>query len=392
MKLFFGPSISSILQKTYGKEIQHLLKCDSRMIIDEVASSLHISTSDILSKLSAGLKIPFKDRLAPFLPSLLPTGIQMPFLWEKGIAPIFVDTEIIAVATSNPVNAKMLPAALTNYPLFLTSWRAICDNLHQSEMLHRSTLHEPTHDLAKAILEIILEEAHERSIAEIVISWSSAGGEYALISSDGSPHRGLLAFEGSEALKRYITSLDDPELSIFLPNTNKNVQMILNRNSKGFVLRNKERFSEPQLSNVIPLRPQTAKITSSSVYLVDDDKGFLSVTERFLLHHGIVARSFLSAQVCVDALNKEHALPSVIVTDMHMQGWNGDEFIRNIKSHEELKHIPIISLSGDEQGVTELSLLEAGAAYVIMKRGDPRILLHLIRRYISPQSMVEARA
>ena len=79
----------------------------------------------------------------------------------------------------------------------------------------------------------------------------------------------------------------------------------------------------------------------------------------------------------------EISKPSLIITDWDMPGLSGIDTIKRIRSHEDLKHIPIIMATGKKLESTDLKVaLEAGADDYIRKPIDKIELLARTRSMI----------
>jgi CheY-like chemotaxis protein len=109
------------------------------------------------------------------------------------------------------------------------------------------------------------------------------------------------------------------------------------------------------------------------VLLVDDDPvirrlgqfAFESVDEMTLT----TARDGLEALNVVDGVQ-----PDVILLDYMMPGMNGDEVLAALRSSPAVRHIPIVFLTGLEDGPRRDSLISTGALGCIFKPFDPTTL------------------
>lgn len=375
--------LNSLIAKKFGKN--DLLLKDPRMILDEASRVSNEPIETILNFISQKINIPICKVIPEFSPSELPEEVKMPLLWEKGFSPIMIENQIVGIASSNPTLLMDLPKSLRNLPIFLSSWRCVANRLHNSEKLHRKVSSSGDDKLAIAILGIILEEAKRCNASKVILQLMSKEAEYHLEVFQQNRAVGKIADDGKKAILSYLSNLNSNEIEFY--NNGINEKFKIKSTALGFeILLNPNQ----EHSKVLEFPTIKASYKSPIIFLVDDDKSFLTVTERFLMQNGFVAKSFLSSTSCLDALHSGKFDPFVIITDMHMQDSNGVEFINQIKLNPRLANIPVIGLSGDEHGETELALLESGAAYVVMKRGDPRILLHLIKRFHKPNDLLEA--
>ena len=116
--------------------------------------------------------------------------------------------------------------------------------------------------------------------------------------------------------------------------------------------------------------------------LVEDDpedrdffvKALLTVSSRT----GVYTVS--NGEEALTALIKDGIRPDYIFTDIQMPRMNGFEFIREIRSLDEFRTVPIIVYSSlpSEDAVHKLMKLGARAFY---SKGSPKILHDILRQY-----------
>lgn len=378
---FLNRDLQFILSRKLGK--RNFAFSDPRSIIDESSKLLSESSLSILNFASQKTNLPICKEIPIFKPNLLPEDVKIHMFWEKGFAPLLIGNQVVGVVSSNPSLLKNLPKSLQKLPIYISSWADISQCLYASEANHRTENCQSEEKLATALLGVIIEEAKAANASRILLNLNCPDAQYIFEFKNGDMARGSIASDGSKALSGYLRYQNLTELNVLLPSKNISEQFKIKLSEVGAEIILNDDTDKYPASNVVEF--PTPKVTkrSSLIFLVDDDKSFLTVTERYLMQHGFTAKSFLNAQECLDFLSRTPSLPFVLITDMHMQDSTGAELIKKIKETVQISEIPIIALSGDETGSTELSLLESGAEYVVMKRGDPRILLHLIKRFAS---------
>jgi CheY-like chemotaxis protein len=79
------------------------------------------------------------------------------------------------------------------------------------------------------------------------------------------------------------------------------------------------------------------------------------------------------------------ALPDLVLLDMLLSGKDGREIVRQLKSDEKTKHIPVIMFSAHPSA--ERTAFEAGADDFVEKPFDIDVLLHKIERLISSKEL-----
>lgn len=75
--------------------------------------------------------------------------------------------------------------------------------------------------------------------------------------------------------------------------------------------------------------------------------------------------------------------PDLILMDMQLPGMDGYSATRAIKSDESLRHIPIIAVTSYALAGDEEKTRAAGCEGYIAKPFSPRVLLKLIRSFLS---------
>lgn len=71
--------------------------------------------------------------------------------------------------------------------------------------------------------------------------------------------------------------------------------------------------------------------------------------------------------------------PDLLILDIMLPGQNGLDVCRRMKSHSELRHIPIIMISAKSEETDVVLGLELGASDYVTKPFSPRVLLSRIK-------------
>ena len=119
----------------------------------------------------------------------------------------------------------------------------------------------------------------------------------------------------------------------------------------------------------------------TKVLIADDDPVMLKLLEFNLNRSGyqvLTCREGLS--VMPTALQDK---PDVAIFDLLLPGCSGLELIESFKSHEELRDVPIIVVTGQGRDSTKEQLLEAGASTVFTKPFSPTLLMKRIAELIA---------
>jgi CheY-like chemotaxis protein len=123
--------------------------------------------------------------------------------------------------------------------------------------------------------------------------------------------------------------------------------------------------------------------TFKNVLLIDDDE---DDQEIFLaaLKQKSVSVSFRGEMNALDALEKltsGQLVPDVIFLDLNMPLMSGRQFLKEIKSLEDLKNIPVIIFSTSSQGSTINETRALGASGFITKPDTLDDLIDILSGY-----------
>lgn len=115
----------------------------------------------------------------------------------------------------------------------------------------------------------------------------------------------------------------------------------------------------------------------------DDEDTRLLVTRslRKAGHRVIAAADGLE---CLAAVRKHH--PDAVITDIDMPHMTGLQLCREIRRDPELKHIPVVVVSGSLD-VQDIRTLEAGVTAVIPKPFVAGVLLHQLTEVLAHPSL-----
>lgn len=123
------------------------------------------------------------------------------------------------------------------------------------------------------------------------------------------------------------------------------------------------------------------------ILIVDDD----SLNRRLLTKHlerdGHRTTDVDNGFAALSALASER--PDLVLLDIEMPGVDGIEVLERIKADEELRHIPVIMISGLEDTESIVRCLEAGAEDYLPKPFDPAILRARIDAGLNRQRLLD---
>jgi len=115
----------------------------------------------------------------------------------------------------------------------------------------------------------------------------------------------------------------------------------------------------------------------ATILVIDDELPLQKMMENFLREeYRVITKG--DGKAALDWI-QEGNIPDLIVCDVNMEPMNGEEFVRNIRSGELFKYIPLLMLSGDEESKTRIKFYELGVKNFITKPFNPQELLVLVK-------------
>ncbi|MDQ8200263.1 response regulator [Pelagicoccus enzymogenes] len=72
----------------------------------------------------------------------------------------------------------------------------------------------------------------------------------------------------------------------------------------------------------------------------------------------------------------------MVLTDINMQGIDGYEFTRRVRSDENFERLPIVMISTEGEESDKLKGFEAGANLYMVKPAEPEFILEQIRMFL----------
>ena len=118
-----------------------------------------------------------------------------------------------------------------------------------------------------------------------------------------------------------------------------------------------------------------------NILLIDDDEDdqeiFLTALEQAAPQ--VSCTAVTNAHNALHDLKKNHTLPDVIFLDLNMPIMSGQEFLRQIKSADQLKSIPVIIFSTSSNAATIAETKALGALDFITKPNRFDLLVDILR-------------
>jgi DNA-binding response OmpR family regulator len=133
--------------------------------------------------------------------------------------------------------------------------------------------------------------------------------------------------------------------------------------------------------------PMEKTLHKNAVLLVDDDEEILEYLGHFLGEHFLVEKAANGR----DALQvlKEHTI-HLVVSDVMMPEMDGFELCRQIKTHIDYSHVPVLLLTAKNSLQAKIEGLEQGADVYVEKPFSPEYLFMQINSLLANRSRIRA--
>ncbi len=122
------------------------------------------------------------------------------------------------------------------------------------------------------------------------------------------------------------------------------------------------------------------------VFIVDDELELLDILSINLRSEGYYVVEFSSGNAVINHLLNSNSIPDLIILDIMMNGINGFDVCRKIRSDERYKNIPIIYLSAKSEVHSRIRALELGGDDYITKPFSIKELLLRVKAVINRTS------
>ena len=111
----------------------------------------------------------------------------------------------------------------------------------------------------------------------------------------------------------------------------------------------------------------------AKVLIVDDSHIVLNLHSYIFQTAGFECAVAENGFLALEILNQEHM--DLVVTDINMPRMDGYELTRRIRRTPELKDVPIIIISTEEEARDKIKGMEAGANVYVVKPAEPAALI-----------------
>lgn len=123
------------------------------------------------------------------------------------------------------------------------------------------------------------------------------------------------------------------------------------------------------------------------IVIVEDDDSIRMLLEVALGSNGYIAKGFDNAAQALEYMNREP--PNVVIMDIMMDGMNGIEAARIMRSSSDLKTIPLIMLTAKDTELDKIIGLDSGADDYVTKPFSVLELCARVRSQLRRSKAVE---
>lgn len=415
LKLLFKrklPSSFSLLEVLLSRSRLNTLDAhckDRRELFQLSASALELSEAALMEVIANRIGYRFTTDFEG-VQKLPDNPIFQDFL-KRGALPVtkvFDNSSQPVVVGAYSIDPASLDDLLENQArkkVSLTSWGAITSWLTYEP----DTVETPTHSeqaevervdsSAITIVRLIIQEARSYGASTFVLSLtpeeehdSDAEPLYSFTTLDGRSAQGTINRESNSALRTFLVeSAGGSPLYIQVDPTNQQgpeVTCQITAKSKDIF---RVYFDEDGVSSFISLNDGENAYSHSSqpelkpsgqILMIEDDPSFSHIVDKYLQKIGYNVTKLASSSQVLAYLESRPTLPDLILCDVHMPDLNGRQVVELLTNNRYFSSIPIIALTSDERTETEIALVKSGAAVLLPKSKDPRVLCAHVDRLI----------
>ncbi len=427
--------LSAVLSKKDIKEVLSFCP-DKRELYRAAALALKEDEATVIASIAQRFHFAHISRVQPMDLELMPEGISLEHFKRIGAIGVTRDGVLQGVIAVDPSLVKKLFPAIGRQEIMLSSWQNIHAALQLSEKKYVETLRQKKtesgvqEDLLRQVYEYIFSEMVRYEASRVLIEFESDSLSYSVVTPDQkrakgsihhSFHRGMLhTLKRSRELLPVGIAVNEIEtdavyelvrvdsLESSLEESDRAEEQIQESVEVQEVTQDTASVdrttSDASLSESgtlgcvvqMPLRKkEEAEATDDDGYtgdilIIDDNKVFRDVLQRFLERKGLTVKSIESAEGAYRALVLKKFKPDLVICDMHLPGMNGLSFVNKIREEEEIKDLPVIMLSSDDTFETKLECIGSGADHYLQKSDDPRLLCAHVLRLLHRHKKSEA--
>jgi CheY-like chemotaxis protein len=403
-----------------------------RSVMREVMSSSHdrrqwgvlaaawvgVSEREFVSAAARELRMPYQDQV--IAPDLTVLGQRarsvLADLRKVGATVILEGRDVVGFVATDPAEVRGLAIFDGTQSISISAWTEIAKaldkaeriiveaevNIDKAESVRRQ-------DLSQRVIDILISEATAHGATSFEVITYEGKTRYQFQTVEGKMALGTIQPDALEALMVHLTNLDSEVLhhatvgKVLVRTLGNAANIRLSWNIRREYLSLPE-AAPPHVASPVAVtksdaarQVEAAKATIETptvthpVLVVDDNQMFCKVLERLLRKEQCDVAFAENGEQALEKLGESRGfLPRLVICDLHMPRMNGREFLTRIKSDSRFRSIPVVMLTSDEGSDIELSLLELGAAALVSKSKDPRVLCVQVARILREAEIEEA--
>jgi len=116
------------------------------------------------------------------------------------------------------------------------------------------------------------------------------------------------------------------------------------------------------------------------ILIVDDSESIREVVSAALIESGFEVVQGVDGKDGLDNLHKRSKDIKLIISDLNMPNMDGIELVKEVRSDERFKYLPIIMLTTESQMGKKMEAKQAGATGWIIKPFEKAKLLNVINK------------
>lgn len=363
------------------------VKCKSDgQKVEAVARVLNITLEKLVAQLATEIGFSYLATVPPILLSLLPRGISLTALRRAEIIPLLTADIISGFAAVNPARIQEYFPELSQLTVFVSTPAAISQALSLSEHLlleQAQTKSLERQDLIIGVIFRMMDYSHTLGEQNFYITEVDDQLCYEVRGVEVPIKRGVIAREISAEVLALCAEQSSQRKFLGIVGGESSLMITLADDASEYCLRKIELISENRVAEkrevVFTERAVLVK-ECSTVMLIDDNRDFLRVLERFITRAGFKVICLSSASHAMRHIEFTKEWPQAIVTDLHMPEMSGLDLVEELGRRYNVELPPILFLTSDESIESEISALKRGAICFVAKSRDPRLLVAHLER------------
>lgn len=128
-------------------------------------------------------------------------------------------------------------------------------------------------------------------------------------------------------------------------------------------------------------------MASKKIVVVEDEQDILELVKYHLEQEGFTTEAVKEGDRAFDFIQKKH--PDLVILDIMLPGRSGMDICRELKQHEDTRHIPIIILTAKAEEIDRVVGFELGADDYVTKPFSPRELMLRVKAILKRVHAVE---